>query len=254
MGLAPRPTDSVAGFYFQDQWHSLVCNKTNFSVPKALPQIRSCLQNHSLHFWGDSTLRQWYEYFVDVLKSSLVESKAANGKFGPHVAIDEAYNISFYYLHHGFPIRNRWTQVRDIHYVPNMIDDVKASGHQVILVSLWAHFTPTNLQYYRQRWQVIKHAIVRLLARNPDARVIIKSANTREPTSIDLTSWYSNELDNVMRDIMSDILSDHVTIIDVWDMTIGHRSGYHVHPIREVVSQEIDMLLSFLCPNNHTNI
>ena len=215
-------------------------------MPESLPVIRKCLQNHRLHFWGDSTLRQWYEYLSDVLHGTLEEHKALNIKFGPHVAIDKAYNISFHYLHHGLPIKNSWTPLKDIRFVPNMIDEIESAGNEIILLTLWAHFTPDDLQFYRQRWRVIKDAIIRLRSRNSHARFIIKSANTKEPTAIDNSNWYAGELDKVMREMMSGL--DYVTIIDVWDMTIGHRTGFHIHPKREIISQEVDMLLSFLCP------
>ena len=240
MGLQPRPTGSAAGFYFQDNWNSLICQKKRFTVP----QIRKCLQNKRLHFWGDSTLRQWYEYFAALMKTNLKETKARNSK-GPHVAIDKEYNVTFYYRHHGFPIRNSWTSVSDIHYVPNMIDEIPSGSNEIVVLSLWAHFTATNLDYYRQRWETIKKALVRLKFRNPKTRIIVKSANTREPQPLDYLSWYAWELDKIMRRMMLDV--DGLQITDVWDMTMGHRTGFRVHPVKEIISQEIDMLLSFLC-------
>ena len=86
----------------------------------------------------------------------------------------------------------------------------------------------------------------RFKLRNPRARIIIKSANTREPQSVDAASWHAQELDHVMRSMM--IGFHNVTIIDTWDMTIGHRTGFRIHPFQPVISQEIGMLLSFLCP------
>ncbi|XP_072044969.1 NXPE family member 3-like [Amphiura filiformis] len=242
-GLKPRPMNSTTGFYYQDQWYSLVCKNRKF----ATTDTRKCLQNQRLYFWGDSTLRQWYEYFAAVMNTTLVEKKAENIKFGPHLAVDNTYNIRLYYRHHGFPIRNNWTDVEDIHYVPNMIDDLPNSHNQVVLLSLWAHFTASSLEYYSQRWQQIKQSVLRLKSRDPGARIIIKSANTRElAANIDALSWYSNQLDNIMREIMMGV--EGVIIIDVWDMTIGHRTGFRIHPEREIISQEVDMLLSFLCP------
>ena len=245
-GLSPRPLYSTAGFYYGGQWNSLVCNNKHFTVSGALTKIRQCLKNNTLHFWGDSTLRQWYEYFVAVLKSTLDEHKAANTKFGPHIAVDKTFNITFRYLHHGFPIRNSWTLVKDIHYVPNMIDEIQSDGNEIVLLSLWAHFTPNDLPFYRQRWETTKRAIIRLQSRNPDVRIVIKSANTRAQSPNDLSNWYAWQLDIVMREIMSEL--DYVIIIDAWDMTTGHESGVRIHPLGAVISQEIDMLLSYLCP------
>lgn len=240
-----RERGNVAGFYYENKWNSLLCNKRSHTYT----QVGECLQNHNLHFWGDSTLRQWYEYFADSLfrRDDLELHEAENLKFGPHVAFNKRYEINIEYRHHGYPIRNDWTRVGDILYVPNMIDGIVAGdgGNEIVLLSLWAHFTATNLAYYRQRWRAIQYAIARLMTRNPGARVVIKSANTREMVSIDYSNWHAKELDNVMREMMSGL--QNVVIIDVWDMTIGHQSGYHIHPGRDVIRQEIDMLISALC-------
>ncbi len=241
LGLLPRPQYGTTGFYYKDHWNSLVCKNSECNKKTAT----TCLQNQRLHFWGDSTLRQWYEYFAATMKDTLVEKKSKSVKFGPHVAIDKVANISFYYRHHGYPIRNSWTNTSGIYYVPNMIDKLDGNANETVLLSLWAHFTATNTEFYRSRWLAIREAILRLKKRNQGARFIIKSANTREKTSIDYLSWFSWRLDLIMKEIMSGV--DGVTIIDVWDMTIGHRTGFRIHPTSAVISQEIGMLLSFLC-------
>ncbi|XP_072048641.1 NXPE family member 3-like [Amphiura filiformis] len=241
LGITPRSPNHVAGFYYKDEWNSLVCKNRVFKTTETM----KCLQNKTLHFWGDSTLRQWYEYLVAVLPFN--ETKGTNVKFGPHVAVNEVNNVTLHYRHHGYPIRSLWTPVVDIYYVPNLIDAIRDTGDDIVL-SLWAHFTATSLNYYQNRWEAIKQSILRLKTRKPGTRVIIKSANTREKTSLDHDSWYAWELDKLMRKIIYGV-SD-VTIIDVWDMTVGHRTGYEIHPAREVISQEIGMLLSFICPDN----
>ncbi|XP_072048640.1 NXPE family member 3-like [Amphiura filiformis] len=240
LGITPRSPKHVAGFYYKDEWNSLVCKNRVFQSAETM----KCLQNKTLHFWGDSTLRQWYEYLVAVLPFN--ETKGTNVRFGPHIAVNEVNNVTLYYRHHGYPIRNSWTPAVDIYYIPNLIDAIRDTGDDIVLLTLWAHFTATNLNYYQNRWEAIKQSILRLKTRKPGTRVIIKSANTREKTSLDHDSWYAWELDKLMRKIMYGV-SD-VQIIDVWDMTLGHRTGYRIHPVREVISQEIGMLLSFICP------
>ncbi len=42
----------------------------------------------------------------------------------------------------------------------------------------------------------------------------------------------------MMRDIMSGM--KNVSIIDVWDMTVGHHSGFNIHPKPSVIAQELD--------------
>ncbi|XP_072029281.1 NXPE family member 3-like isoform X1 [Amphiura filiformis] len=238
-----RPDDSVAGFYFKDMWHSLVCHNRDFT----LPEVTKCLQNQTLYFLGDSTIRQWYEYFVRfILKDTIVEKLAAMPGFGPNFATDEAHDIHLKYIFHGYPIRENKAVVKDIKYMPNTIDDIVQENKVVVMITIWAHFAGTNLTYYRNRLYKIRDSIQRLKSRYPSTRVLIKSANTQgNVRSRNAAPWYFWVLDQVMREIISGI--ENVTIIDVWDMTIGHHSGYNIHPQIGVIAQEINMLLSFLC-------
>ena len=98
------------------------------------------------------------------MKNTLIEKKSRNSQFGPHKAVDKAYNITFLYRHHGYPIRVGWTPKADIHYVPNMIDELSNDSAEIVLLSLWAHFTASSLDYYRHRWELIKNAIARFTA------------------------------------------------------------------------------------------
>ncbi len=169
-------------------------------------------------------------------------------KLGPHLAFSDILNVTLHYHHHGLPVRIGWTPISNIQYIPNLIDALNNDNTDIVMLSLWAHFTLTNLEFYRRRWEAIKKSILRLKARKPGTIFIIKSANTREFQYPDESNWYAWELDKLMRKIMQGV--DDVTIIDVWDMTIGHHTGYDIHPHRSVVLEEIKMLLSFICPDD----
>ncbi|XP_022102713.1 LOW QUALITY PROTEIN: NXPE family member 3-like [Acanthaster planci] len=241
-GLPPRPPKSVAGFYHQTSWQSLICQVRNFQTSDAL----KCLQDHSLFFYGDSTLRQWFEYLSLRLGPTMMEQSCTSKLVGPRFVHDVVHNISMTFRIHGYPIRSIWLRVKDIAYTANEIDALPGGPDTVVVLTLWAHFTPTSLQFYRDRWRAIKAALQRLQMRAPGALVVIKSANTREQQGIDMSNWYAMELDKVMREELA--LEQGVAIIDVWDMTLSHSTGYNIHPSESIVAQEMKMFLSFLCP------
>ncbi|XP_072050325.1 NXPE family member 3-like [Amphiura filiformis] len=248
--LISGPNHGVAGFYYKDVWHSLVCHNRDDNL--RLPEITKCLQNHTLYFLGDSTIRQWYEHFARfILKESKVEKLHAMSGLGPNMAVDETHGIHLKYNWHGYPVKVHVHKalVKDIEYIPNRIDDIESDKKVVVFITIWAHFSGTSLDYYRNRLYKIKDSIQRLQSRNAYARVLIKSANTIDYWgNRNCTPWYYWSLDQVMREVMSGI--DNVTIIDVWDMTIGHHSGYRIHPNVDVIAQETDMALSFLCSDD----
>ncbi|XP_072015590.1 NXPE family member 3-like [Amphiura filiformis] len=196
-----RPDDSVAGFYYKDVWHSLVCHNREFTPPEIrkclknkvypshgkyvvcqsdnvrLPEITKCLQNHTLYFLGDSTIRQWYEHFARfILKGSVVERVQSRN----YMAIDEKHDILLKFHWHGYPVKIRPNTVKDFKYIPNRIDEIESENRVVVLITIWGHFSGTNLNYYRNRLHKIRDSIQRLKSRNPSARVLIKSANTVE--------------------------------------------------------------------------
>ena len=183
------------------------------------------------------------------LKDNLTEHQGSIHHFGPHNAVNLSANISIDFKFHGYPMALGMIPADQIHYVAEQLDSYESLDNTIICLSLWAHFTATNLKYYIDRINSVKDAITRLKRRNPTVRIFIKSANTREYSSdFDRSNWYSWEVDKVMHKMLAEFPG--VTILDVWDMTIGHRTGYKLHPGPEIISQEIDLFLSYLCVND----
>ncbi|XP_033114900.1 NXPE family member 3-like [Anneissia japonica] len=241
------PLKKPSGYYHNDVWYSNICRTHQFTIKEA----ESCLRNKDLKFYGDSTLRQWFEFLTAKLSHTIETTDVLYYmKVGPRKAFDSSRNISLYYIHHAYPIRNSWMYINEIVYAANAIDALPASPNIVICLSLWAHFTATSIDYYRSRLLTIRAAIERYLARSPSSLFVIKSANTREHPNLSMSlytsDWLAEELDQEMRDIFSG--SPNVVIIDVWDMTAGHISKDRVHPPEIIIANEINILLSYICP------
>ncbi|XP_071943035.1 NXPE family member 3-like [Antedon mediterranea] len=241
------PLVKPSGYYYNDVWYSNVCRSHQYTIKEA----ESCLRNKEILFYGDSTIRQWFEFLSSKLSNTVETTDALYYmKVGPRKAYDSSRNILLYYIHHAYPIRNSWMYVSEIVHVANAIDDLPSSPNTVICLSLWAHFTATSVQYYRQRLLTLRAAIDRYHKRSPDSLVVIKSANTREHPNLSMSlytsDWLAEDLDQEMREIFSGC--SKVIILDVWDMTASHESKDRVHPPEIIVANEINMLLSYICP------
>ncbi|XP_072041284.1 NXPE family member 3-like [Amphiura filiformis] len=229
--------NSASGLYYKNVWVSLQCKKLKFDRNKMI-QI---LQNKTMVFFGDSTVRQWLELIADTLWNETCITQLHATKFG----YSAKYNISLAFTFHGFPIRGSHSTASSVEYIANRLDALKTGGPNVIIVlTIWAHFTTTTLEFYQNRLLSIKNAIIRLQKRYPGTRIFIKSANTREKVVVSMSNWYAWECDQLMRMTLGNIPG--ITIIDVWSMTTGHYTGFHVHPDKTVVRNEVDMLLSFI--------
>ncbi|XP_066578225.1 NXPE family member 3 [Amia ocellicauda] len=265
-------TPVPAGFYFQDRWTSLVCSARSFSSAE---QIVGCLKDKQLYMMGDSTLRQWFEYLQTTVpsksprhqhtryatltlptlllrktvKSSLppaleLMNLHTSGQSGPLLAVDTGNNVILRWRAHGLPIRTLKVPRARLHYIANEIDGLAGDAYTVVGFNLWAHFTTFPLATFVRRVAIIREAVRSLLRRSPQTLVVIKSANTGYK-DVYGSDWLSLQLDTVLRRMFQGL---PVAFIDVWQMTSCHYTPDQIHPQPVVIRNEVDLFLSFVCP------
>ncbi|XP_066304298.1 NXPE family member 3-like [Branchiostoma lanceolatum] len=236
-------TPQISGFYQQGVWSSLVCKNRHFSQASEWQQ---CLQGKTLHFFGDSTIRQWWEHLVRILNLTETDISEAISWTGPLLARSPVHDITVNYRIHGPPYRCQWTRTFLIKYVANAIDEIKGGPNDVVGITMWAHFTSYPVEVYRKRIEAVRAAIERLLHRSPETLVVIKSANTREGGVIIAGDWHAYRLDRVMREVFHGM---KVVLVDAWEMTNAqHWHEDAIHPAEDIIVQELEFLCSFVCP------
>lgn len=234
-------TPVPAGFYLNDVWTSFVCSTRHFTTQTTT----ECLKDKNIYMMGDSTLRQWFDYFVKVVPTLKQMNQHVQYQSGPLLAVDVENNIDLHWRAHGVPLRCLKTAIANLHYISNEIDDLAGGPHTVIIFNLGPHFTTYPLEFFTQRVLRIRKAVLALLQRAPDTTVIIKTVNTGYK-DIFGSDWYSLQLDRIMRWAFQDV---GVYILDVWQMTACHYNKEDIHPGPVIIKNEIDILLSFICNN-----
>uniref|UniRef100_A0A6I8S8R9 NXPE family member 3 n=2 Tax=Xenopus tropicalis TaxID=8364 RepID=A0A6I8S8R9_XENTR len=230
-----------SGFYYNDIWTSLICLGRHFPSP---PDARACLKGKDIHMFGDSTLRQWFEYlerFIPTLKRIDLH---VNYQSGPLLAVDPDAGLVMRWRAHGNPLRTTKTMFSDLHYEAAHLYGIGGGPQTVVVFTLWAHFTSYPVSVYIQRLSRLRRAISSLLFRSPETTVLIKSANTGYK-SIYGSDWLSLQLDLLLRAMFKGMA---VTILDVWDMTSCHYLPDNIHPGAPVIRNEVDLMLSYICP------
>ncbi|KAM5171769.1 NXPE family member 3-like [Mantella aurantiaca] len=235
--IPPQPS----GFYYNDIWTSLICKSRQFPTPN---DILNCLKGKDIHMFGDSTLRQWFEYLLDFIPSLKMINLHTNYQSGPLLAVETDTGLALRWRAHGIPLRTTKTFISDLHYEAAHIAGIAGGPHTVIMLTLWAHFTSLPIRFYLERLERDRQAIASLLYRNPRTTVIIKSANIGYK-SIFGSDWLSLQLDILLRAVFKGM---EVTIIDTWDMTSCHYLPDNIHPGRPIIRNELDLVLSYLCP------
>uniref|UniRef100_A0A8C1IVK2 NXPE C-terminal domain-containing protein n=1 Tax=Cyprinus carpio TaxID=7962 RepID=A0A8C1IVK2_CYPCA len=236
-------TPVPAGFYLRDVWKSFVCNTRQFSSA----QMGNCLKNKIVYLMGDSTTRQWFEYLernVPGIKRMDLQTPRTGG---PLMAVELINNIIIHWRPHGVPLRFTKMLITDLHYISNDIDEIAGGPHAVIVFTFFAHLVFHPITFYVYEVAKIRQSVVALLSRAPETTVIIKSGNTMKVYSnIFQSDWHVLQLDTVMQEMFRDI--EGVIYLDVWQMTSCHYLSEDIHPGPVIVANEVNMLLSYVCP------
>ncbi|XP_032890438.1 NXPE family member 3-like [Amblyraja radiata] len=236
-----------SGFYYKDQWMSLTCNIHSFNTPA---KVTECLRRKKIHMFGDSTMRQWFEYLIEFVPGIRMFDLGNPIIDGPHCAFDMQNNIMLEYIAHGPPILFGHLSSQHMYYISNKLNEIEGGKDTVITIAICAHFTTFPAEVYIRRLQHIRRSILQLLSRNPDTVVVIKTANVRGPTQntmFNFSDWFTFQLDLLMRRMFAGI---KVAFVDAWAMTIAHYLPHNIHPLQIIIKNEIDVFLSHMCPSN----
>ncbi|XP_075440542.1 NXPE family member 3-like isoform X2 [Ascaphus truei] len=234
---SPQPS----GYYYNDTWTSLACLGRHFPRPD---DAIACLRGKDIHMFGDSTLRQWFEFLEKFIPTLKRIDLHVNYQSGPLLAVETASGLALRWRAHGLPLRTTKTMASDLHYEAAHLAGISGGPHTVVVVTAWAHFTTYPVGVYVWRLRRLRRAIGSLLLRSPQTTVLIKSANTGYK-SVYGSDWLSLQLDNLLRAAFE---GTGVTVLDAWGMTSCHYLPDNIHPGPPVVRNEVDLMLSYICP------
>ncbi|XP_068573174.1 NXPE family member 3-like isoform X2 [Cebidichthys violaceus] len=241
-------TSGPSGYYYQGVWRALggttVCK---FNTASAISQ---CLKGKAVHMYGDSTVRQWFEFLNAALPGLKEFDLHSPKQTGPYISLDYANNILVTFRCHSPPIRFASIPTRELRYIANELDGLKGGSNTVVVLGIWSHFSTFPMEVYIRRLQSIRRAVVRLLDTAPGTLVIIRTANPKALTlyeTISNSDWYSLQRDKVLRAMFKGL---NVHLNDAWEMTLAHHLPHNLHPPPPIIKNMVNHLLSYICPQN----
>ncbi|XP_049891949.1 NXPE family member 3-like [Epinephelus moara] len=238
-------TSGPSGYYYQGTWRSLngpTVRQFNIS------DISPCLKGKVVHMYGDSTVRQFFEYLNAVLPDLKEFNLHSPKRAGPYMALDYANNIRVTYRFHGPPLRIVTVPTRELRYIANEIDGLIGGTNTVVLFCVWAHFGPYPMELYIRRLQSIRRAVVQLLDRAPGTVVIIRTGNPQGLTlnfAQTKSDWFSLRFSKVLRLMFKGL---NVHLIDAWEMVLAHYLPHMLHPQPPIIKNMMNVILSYVCP------
>lgn len=235
-----------SGYYYQGSWRPL-----SGVVPRQFNTsslINQCLRGKMLYMYGDSTVRQWYEYLI----TNVPEFKEFNfhsaKNVGPYMGVNMNYNALLKYRCHGPPIRFTSVSSAEMRYISNELDGLSGGSDTVVVISIWSHFSTYPVPVYIRRLRHIRKAVIRLLNREPTTLVFIRTGNLQKldaESSLFNSDWFSQQLDTVLRAMFKGL---NVQLVDAWEMTLAHHHPHQLHPQLDIVSNMVNFILSHICP------
>ncbi|XP_051998898.1 NXPE family member 3 isoform X2 [Xyrauchen texanus] len=235
-----------SGYYYQGLWRSLSgVTMRQFNDSSAITQ---CLRGKMVYMYGDSTVRQLYEYLIANVPEFKEFSFHSPKNVGPHMAVDSSDNILLRYRCHGPPIRFTSVYAAEMHYISNELDALRGGSDTVILISIWSHFSTFPVQVFIRRLRHIRRAVIRLLNREPATLVLLRTANLQKldpESSLYNSDWFSQQLDMVLRTMFKGL---NVHLVDAWEMMLAHHHPHELHPPPAIISNMINCILSHICP------
>ncbi|XP_059182356.1 NXPE family member 3-like [Centropristis striata] len=239
-------TSGPSGYYYQGVWRAL--DGTTVHQFNDASAITQCLKGKVVHMYGDSTVRQFYEYLNTALPDLKEFDLHSPQKAGPYISLDYANNILVTSRFHGPPIRIVVVSTSELRYIANELDGVIGGTNTVVVFGVWAHFGTLPMEIYIRRLQNIHRAVVRLLDRSPGTLVVIRTGNLKALTlTVSLTNsdWHSLQCNNVLRTMFKGL---NVRLIDAWEMVLAHHLPHDLHPPPPIIKNMVNILLSHICP------
>ncbi|XP_035985519.1 NXPE family member 3 isoform X2 [Fundulus heteroclitus] len=241
-----RVMSRPVGYYYQGAWQPL--DGTTVHQFNNAAVISQCLKGKVVHMFGDSTIRQWFEYLIAKTPNLKKFDMKTPPKTGPFIALDYTKNILLTFRCHGPPIRSPMLPVSQLHFVANELDSVDGSNNTVVVIGVWAHFSTFPVEVYIRRLLSIRRAVERLLTRAPGTLVIIRTANPKRltpPESMTTDDYYFLQRDKILRAIFKEV---NVKLLQAWEMTQAHYLAHNLHPPPPIIKNMIDVILSHICP------
>ncbi|XP_022273994.1 NXPE family member 4 isoform X2 [Canis lupus baileyi] len=227
------------GHVWKETWNPVSCSLAPI-------KMKECLTGKFVYLMGDSTVRQWMEYFKNSINTLKSVDLHESGKFQHQLAVDLDKNINIQWQKHGYPLIGSLTySVKEIEYIARVIDRTGGEKNTVIVISLGQHFRPFPIDVFIRRALNVHKAVQRLLLRSPDTMVIIKAENIREMHGdVERFSDFHGYVQYLaLKEIFQDL---NVGLIDAWDITIAYGTK-SVHPPQSVVRNEVNILLNYIC-------
>jgi len=245
--------DHPSGYWFNRTWIFYNCSSSIRHDPAI---YRQCLKGKTLYFFGDSTVKQYAEFFLEKImnlqKKNNNDFKGDNGDYHYRRALS-GQGINLVYFKHAMPFHNPNFPPKGITSIPTELARLSESEipgtDLIIFVSYHTHFQAYPISEFKDRILKLVSAVKHLLSVKPKTKVFFKGPHFIH----DDIRWFDNRMSLFYRDIIheafSELASDvtyDVIYLDTWWVTVTH-GNTDLHPRGDAFIGQIQQLMTYLC-------
>ncbi|XP_077985266.1 NXPE family member 3-like [Glandiceps talaboti] len=196
-------------------------------------EVNTCLSNKKIYISGGSTMRHVRDTFLSYFHSST--------------------QLDIHYHFVALRLGPTYQNITELYFESDFVDAIHhgvcSQRTAVFIVNFSFHFVTWTTSAYIERLFHVKLAIVRFLNRCPGSMVLIRLSNPRENNStkqrVHSSDWILYDQNRMIRRVFGGI---GVRFIDVWDMVLSHHEPNVVHMPMYIIKQQVEMMLSYICP------
>lgn len=244
-------TDRVAGFWLNKTWHFPICES---NIDHTLEIYRRCLKGRELYFFGDSTARQYADYFVNEVLKIRPKIDLRVLMFGHNWYnwrnTFSSFSINVTFLKHAMPFSGPevpFNGITSVYTELSRLSKTDIPGEKFIFFIVYhSHLQPFPVSFYKDRIRYLVNSIKDFLLLKPKALFFIKSPSYVLDGS---NRWVDNKMSLLYIKILREefeSLHDRVVYLDTWSINVIHET-ISIHPETETLMSQIKHFMSFIC-------
>ena len=206
----------------------------------------SCLRGKHIYALGGSTLRQWVTALYTMMGLEIEPQPHEKFYIDRYIT---AYDINVTFRFHPQVVSGYPVHVNDVEYETDVLDNItNTSCNHVVIIGPWSHFNQWPRESYIERLLLLRQAVERYRLKCPHVPIVIKGPHPREHVGIESVIYSSDYILREMGVLMRDIFAGSgAWFLDVWEMNLSYPTENTIHMPWEVVEQELNMFLSYVC-------
>ncbi|XP_055872838.1 NXPE family member 3-like isoform X3 [Biomphalaria glabrata] len=207
------------GFFYKGKWRPLNCELPNVDLEFLL----KCLSNTMMILVGDSNGRAQYTNIIKMVPCVEKIKMTSVAWHAPLRCENNTFNISIQFYPHKLPFygsKEESLKNEVLYSEVTILDSIPNVGKYIVYIHNFLHMVPFHLSLSEHHLKLVRQAVKRVLARNPQVIIVYQSAHS----AYDRTPMNKHKMGVFLLEMQKSLLKDlgeRVMFVNTWPMTVA---------------------------------